>query len=49
MNEEEQKQRQEEAYAAIACLIGVAIVATVAGEEGKRVFPELRKILMQIR
>ncbi len=44
----EQKKKQDEIDAALACLMGAAIVAIVAGPDGKQAYSELRKLLSQI-
>ncbi len=47
-NQHEQKKKQDEMNAALVCLMGTAIVAIVAGLDGKKAYPELRKLLSQI-
>lgn len=45
---EAQQKQQDEANATLACLMGVAIVAIVASQDGKNAYPELIRLLGQI-
>ena len=49
MTDQEAKQKElNDAYAVLACLMGTAIVAVVASTDGKKAYPELRRLLGQI-